>query len=447
MRDADLMRVDQRPLAERALVWLVFAAVLIFAAARFAEKWSAPPRIEAPIRQSSAGARDYDAAIAHIDRLIAGLRPLADQQPDDWLMRERIAHQLIARARLSGDFRDYVQAQQQLSAGLASATPGSGPHLSQAALALSTHRLALTERMLEAIDRYAVPPEAEVREGLTGLRGDIAFYRGRYRAAVAAYAALPQPDQRMAIFLAKTGQPEQALGLLNRIERSGLLTGQMLAQIALLRGTIELQRGSWDAAEAAFGEADRRFPRWWLVAAHRAQMQALRGRTRQAIRAFEAVARRNDDPALRDAIASLYRAAGDYAGTELWAGRAAQGWAERLKLLPEAALGHAVEHELAFGTPARALELARRDFALRPHGATAIALGWALIANNRPAEALKIIDAVNGSSWQSAEQHLVAARAHALLGDSGAAEAEQDEALALNPHALDATATLLWYGH
>src|SRR5207237_6264158 len=134
----------------------------------------------------------------------------------------------------------------------------------------------------------------------------------------------------------------------------------------------------------------------------------------------EALAVRNEDPALRDAIASLYRAKGDYARTQLWAGRAARGWAERLRIFPEAALGHAVEHELAFGTPARALAFAQQDFALRPHGATAIALGWALIANNRPAEALRIIDAVNRSSWQSAEQHLVAARAHALLGDSDA---------------------------
>jgi hypothetical protein len=106
-----------------------------------------------------------------------------------------------------------------------------------------------------------------------------------------------------------------------------------------------------------------------------------------------------------------------------------------------------VEHELAFGTPARALALARQDFASRPYGATAIALGWALIANNRPAEALRLIDAVNNSSWQSAEQHLVAARAHGLLGQSEAADAEQDRALGLNPHALDPNATLLWYGH
>ena len=176
-------------------------------------------------------------------------------------------------------------------------------------------------------------------------------------------------------------------------------------------------------------------------------MLALRGQQREAIRAFETLTAHSDDPMLCDALASLYRAGGDYVRAKLWADRAGAGWAERLKLIPEAALGHAVEHELAFGSPARALDLARRDFALRPHGATAIALGWALIAKNRPADALKLIDAVNGSSWRSADQYLVAARAYALLGRGDAAQAAQDQALAINPRALDPNATLLWYGH
>jgi len=437
-----------RPLPMRALAWLLIAALAVFAATRWLEPAPVP---ELPIRQSSAGAPDYAAAIGPMDAKLAGLRQLAAGRGDDWLMQERIAHLLMQRARLTGSFRDYADAQAALDRGFASATPGAGPHLTQAALALSLHRLGTAERMLDAVDHYAVPSEAEVRAGADAMRGDIAFYRGRYAAARDAYLRLTKdgdrPDQRLAIFWSKTGRPDDALAAVRRVERTGLVPGQALAQLALLRGTIELQRGNWDRAEAAFTEAAHRFPGWWLTDAYRAQMLALRGRSAEAIRAFEALAARNDDPALRDAIASLYRAQGDYARTELWAGHAAVGWAERLRLIPEAALGHAVEHELAFGTPARALELAQQDFANRPHGATAIALGWALIANNRPADALRIVEAVNRSSWQSAEQHLVAARAHALLGQSEAAEVEQDKALALNPHALDPSATLLWYGH
>ncbi|HYZ47669.1 MAG TPA: hypothetical protein VE567_02120, partial [Sphingomonas sp.] len=448
VREAELMLALARPLQARALAWAVAASLAVFALARL---FAPAPAPETPIRQSSAGAPTYASALAQIDRQLVGLKQLAGSRPDDWLMQERVAHQLMGRARLTGSFAAYAAAQRVLDSAFASATPGAGPHLTQAALALSLHRLGLAERMLDAVDRYAVAPEAEVRAGATAMRGDIAFYRGHYRAALEAYRAMSaagdRPDQRLAIFWAKTGRPDDAIAAIKRIERGGLVPGQALAQLALLRGTVALQKGDWDAADLAFSEAEKRFPGWWLAEAHRAQMLALRGRHAEALRAFEALAARSDDPALRDAIAGLYRARGDYARTELWAGRAAQGWAERLRLLPEAAIGHAVEHELAFGSPARALDLARRDFALRPHGATAIALGWALIANNRPAEALKLIGAVNRSIWVSAEQHLVAARAHALLGQSDAAQAENDAALAINPHALDPNAALLWYGH
>ncbi len=453
MRNASLTDANTRPPLDgrRALIWLLASALITFLLVRAVEKWwiGAPP--ERPIRQSSAGEPDYPRTIAYIDRMIAGLKPLAAQRDDDWIMQERIAHQYVARARLTGDFNDYDQAQRALGKGFTMAVPGAGPHLTQAALALSIHRLGAASRMLDAIDHYVVQPEAEIRAGATALRGDIALYRGKYAEALAEYHKLSadgeRPDQRLAIFWSKMGRPEEAIAAVKRVERNGLVPGDALAQLALLRGTIELQRGDWDAAEAAFAEADKRFPHWWLASAYRAQMLALRGKHAEATRAFEALAARNGDPMLADAVASLYRARGDYARTELWAKRAGDGWAARLKLLPEAALGHATEHELAFGTPARALDLARRDNALRPHGATAIALGWALIANNRPAEALKLTEQVNASSWQSAEQHLVAARAHALLGDSDAAEAEQDKALAINPKALDPNATLLWYGH
>ena len=42
-----------------------------------------------------------------------------------------------------------------------------------------------------------------------------------------------------------------------------------------------------------------------------------------------------------------------------------------------------MEHELAFGEPRRALDLALKDHAARPYAGTQIALGWAWLANNR----------------------------------------------------------------
>ena len=136
-------------------------------------------------------------------RKLAGLRPIAAGRSDDWLMQERIAHQLMQRARLTGSLHDYADAQAALDRAFATATPGAGPHLTQAALALSLHRLGLAGRMLDVVDHYAVPAEAEVRAGAEAMRGDIAFYRGRYAEAQKDYVDLSRigdrPDQRLAI--------------------------------------------------------------------------------------------------------------------------------------------------------------------------------------------------------------------------------------------------------
>ena len=44
--------------------------------------------------------------------------------------------------------------------------------------------------MLDAVGRYAMPPEAEARAGIDAMRGDIALYRGHYAAAEQAYLRL-----------------------------------------------------------------------------------------------------------------------------------------------------------------------------------------------------------------------------------------------------------------
>jgi predicted RNA polymerase sigma factor len=79
--------------------------------------------------------------------------------------------------------------------------------------------------------------------------------------------------------------------------------------------------------------------------------------------------------------------------------------------------------------------------------ASAVALAWAEIANNRPAAALAILKPVLASAYVSADQHVAAAQAHLLMGHDREAQAERKAALAINPHALDRDAALVWFGH
>jgi hypothetical protein len=120
----------------------------------------------------------YPDALARTNAILVGAVGLAEQHRDEWLFQERLANAHIARARLTGSFADYAAADAALRRAFALAPKGAGPHQTQAALDMGLHRLQPASDMLDAIDRYAVPVEAEIRTELAGARGDIAFYRG-----------------------------------------------------------------------------------------------------------------------------------------------------------------------------------------------------------------------------------------------------------------------------
>ena len=450
----DLAALGIRSRGVRRAVLLAAATVALLVLAHWLVPDGALPSLSAPNATPTRGAPlTYDEALRRADDLLAGAQDLARSRGGEWLVQERLANILIERARLTGSFDDYLAAQQALDRGFAAAPRGSGPHMTQAALAFGLHRLTATEAALNAIDRYAVPADAEVRAEVAATRCDLAFYRGDYAGALRRCGGSGDRKEsgdafRLAVYLGKTGRGDAALKALDRAQREMRFpTAQGLANLDLQRGALELQRGAWDRASADFAHADRVFPGYWLTQAHRAQMLALSGKRAEAIASLETIAARAGTPEVMDALAGLYRAQGDFPRSKAWSDRAGAIWQTRLRQIPEAAWGHAIEHELAFGEPARALDLAQKDYAARPYGGAAIALAWAYLANNRPAEALRAIDKVQASAWVSADQHIVAAQAHALLGQSDAADAEQQKALAINPHSLDRDAAVIWFGH
>lgn len=440
----------------RLLAGLIAAAILVFAAAKWIDaRQSAPPEGRpAIVLPATVAPPDYAGALTRSDAMLVSNRADAESNKDQWIAFEKLALTLLARARLTGDYGAYQQAADALARAFALAPPKTGPHLARAALNFQVHRLALTEADLDAIGRYAVPESAGIRSEVEAMRGDIAFYRGRYRLALRHYldadrlAPSTGIDVRQAVLYSRTGAPRKALTMLDRAARADrFTTPQAAAGLILQRGVVALQSGDWATAESEFAKAARQFRGHWLIDSHVAQMRAASGDIGGAIKAYETILARVPNPEAMDALAALHRAQGDFAASRRWADRATPLWEDRLRLFPEAAYGHAFEHYLNFGDPARALDLARRNFAARPYGGAATALGWALLANGRAAEALRVLDAVNASHWISAEQHVAAAQAHALRGDGKAAEAERDKALALNPRILDPAAAMIWFGH
>ncbi len=387
------------------------------------------------------------ASIAHD---LIEVQKRAATEPTVWSDQADLAELYLARARLTGSFDDYAAAGRAFDAAFKVSPPRGGPNLQRASWNFAVHRLGAIEPDLRVVEHYVIPDDAEVAS-VIGLRGDVLFYNGRYREALQAYersaARMPSlgADIRIANYWARMGDEAKANRFLDQAARK--ITGpqqQLKAYVELRRGMLDLDRGRWDAAQAHFERADDIFPGYWIVQQQLGSVRALKGAPDQAMAIFRRMASADANPEAFDDIAGLYRAQGDFADAQAWAGKAGAAWDQRLALLPDAALGHTLDHLLAFGDPARALEVAKRNYALRPYGDSATGLAWAYMANHRPADALNTIGPTLKSGWYSAEPHIVASEAYALMGQGEQADTERKAALAINPHSFDRNPGMTW---
>ncbi|MFS0736479.1 hypothetical protein ABC347_05460 [Sphingomonas sp. 1P06PA] len=401
--------------------------------------------------QQQAVPETYAQAAGALDEEIAFHRRRLADQPDSWSMHGLLAEALLARGRLTGRFDDLVAADRALANAFKVAEPGSGPLMVQTYQAMAMHRLPQAEASLESIEGAALPPDQATRAEILGLRGDIAFYSGRMGEASDLYARADgswptsQSMFRLANLAAHVGQTDLALERIDLAERR--LRGpqpQFQGFLAMQRGLIALRRGDWTAAAAGFAEAERRFPGYWLVRQQQALVTALNGDPAKATAMFAAVARESGSPEAMDALAGLARASGDFAAARRWADRAGAEWRRRIALAPEAAYGHAVDHELAFGDPRQALAYAIANHRARPYAEAKVALAAALAANARTADALRVLEPVLRSEWRMAEPQVLAAELYAITGQADKAEAARQAALAINPRSFDRNPGLVW---
>jgi tetratricopeptide (TPR) repeat protein len=374
--------------------------------------------------------------------------------PPDWLHEEGVARALIARSRLSTDYGDLARAVEVIDTAQAMAPPNAGPSLTAAVIGMITHRLDKSEAALAIDDRSAVPPEAAEQAEAAGLHGDIAFYRGDMAAARTWYdrAHQLQPGAGIAYrraLLAKTsGDFEDAIRQFQAAAPSPRHnTVFERASVALQIGAVEQARGNHRAAADWFAVADRQFPGFWLFEAHQAQSRAIAGDLAGAISAMRAVAERAPAAEVMDALAVLLRADGQPAESRRWAARAGAIWTARLRQLPEAAFGHAIEHELVFGNPSRALSLARANLAVRPFGESHLLMASALLMNGRTSDALKHIAKAEKTGWRSAPMYALRAQALELQGRGAEARAAREAAIALNPRIFSPETALVWFSH
>lgn len=422
-------------------------------------EWLTNNSTEAPVsaadwRKSGYGPASYDAALAQSDAEIALGNERVRNGRDQWLRQESLARGYLRRSRLSYTYDELAAAGKALTEAKRLAPTGSGPLLSDAVFAQMSHQLGRAESSLTAMDAWAVRSEPSMLAESIGMKGDVAFYRGEmglaqsYYEKASAYGSDAGVAYRMAILSKARGDFDAAIrNFADANPKSQASTPFANASTAMHIGGVNLARGDYASAREWYGTAHRLFPGYWLIEAHLAQARALEGDLAGAIADMTEIARRAPSAEIIDALAMLLRADGRPAESRAWADKAAAIWEERLAQLPEAAYGHAVEHELVFGSPARALDLARRNLAARPYGESRILLASALLSTGAVEGALQQLALAESSGWRSAPLYALRARALALSGKGDAAKKAREVAETLNPRIFEPETSLVWLSH
>lgn len=446
--------MSEAPKLFRYLV-LPFAVVVIVTGSEWLISETVPAPANAAIwKPPGFGPASYEQALEHSGNQIALGEERVENGPNEWLPHESLARAHLSRSHLAFNYDDLIVAGDSLSLARRLAPSGSGPLLTEAVFAQMTHQPERVEESLAAIDKWAVNSDPAVLAESAALRGDLSFYRGNPASARKHYDEVDRllgkggASYRLAILEKSAGNFDLAIRHFreaNRLSRHA--TPQATASIALQIGAVELARGNYTSATEWFARADRQFPGYWLIDAHLAQAKALVGDLSGAIADMRAIAGRAPSAEVMDALAMLLRADGQARESRRWAQRAGAVWDRRLKQLPTAAYGHAVEHELVFGTPQRALELARQNVATRPYGEARILLASALLANGKTQEALGQLALAEQSGWRSAALYAVLAQAYELSGKSAEAENARGAALALNGRIFEPETSLVWLSH
>ena len=266
--------------------------------------------------------------------------------------------------------------------------------LLRASVALAVHRADLAGAALRAVPGLAEQPPGRV------LAADIALFTGDHPAALAGYRRAAQEDPlwdttaRLAALAVATGSWDEADDLFAAAEDE-ISAKQMraFAWVRVQRADLAQAAGDPERAGRLLADADRAYPDWWYVAAHRAALDLALERWDQAIEGYRGVLAEVDRPEFREALGTAFAGAGRSECAAECHGYAVSAY------LASVARGevHYLHHLAAFHadvrpSPGAALAWARQDAELRRTGPTLSLLAWCLHLTGRRDEALAVLD-------------------------------------------------------
>jgi tetratricopeptide (TPR) repeat protein len=263
--------------------------------------------------------------------------------------------------------------------------------LLQGSLGLAVHRPDVASAALAALDDAADMPPVQV------LAAHLAAFCGEYADARALYTEAnrldPQWDiwARLADLDVATGRFDEAEQCFDAAEDE-LTVKQMraFAWVRVQRGDLARAVGDDVRAAARYDEADRAYPGWWYVTAHRAALDLARGRPDAAVTGYLSALAAADRPEFREGLGTALTAA----GRPFEAATCLESALAEYTASAERGEVHYLHHLAGYWLardPAVAVGWARRDVDVRRAGGTLTVLAECLFRAGRVVEARRTL--------------------------------------------------------
>jgi tetratricopeptide (TPR) repeat protein len=359
-----------------------------------------------PIFKPEVRPSDYERDLAKIEKDLASPPPAASAASaaiaDSALWRVGL---LYRRAALTSDFAHFKAAEKAIDEAFASVGPTEDLVLLRAQFNFKLHRLPSTKADVQALAALGT------NSSLEALAADLAFQEGRYEEAKRGYlkalATNPASWDNLALLAylqSKTGDYAGAeRSYAKAQEEISAKEMRSYAWVELQKGLLDFERKRYESALAHYKKADRAYSGYWLIEEHIAEVLDLLGRTKESVALYEKIIGTTHNPEYLNALGRIKERTDPEAARKLYA-EADERNAERYALYPEAAIGHLIRDTLLRPTPRPdLLDLAQKNYQLRPNGESKLLLARAYLKSERRAEAKKLLDEIAATPWTTPE--------------------------------------------
>ena len=371
------------------LIKLLAVPLLVFAATILAVKLIDSPSGSSPAGADAGASASGFADARTTDQRIRSLQAAVKMDTSRAAPYASLGDAYLQKARETADPAQYVRAESALRAALQRDPRDAGALTAMGSLANARHDFRAALRYGERA-RAAAPGVVKPY----GVIVDAQVELGRYDAAERTLQRMvdlkPNLDSyaRVSYFRELHGDLPGAIEAMRLAASAGGDARENFAYVQTLIGNLELARGRIGDAERSYRLAAARFDSYVPAQAGLARAAVARGDLGVAIRRYRSVVTRLPLP---EYVVGL-------AETELAAGRRSAAREDLALVEVQQRLlrrgGVNVDAEMAIveadhGSPARAVELARRAWTVAPSVRNADALGWALTRANRPQEGIE----------------------------------------------------------